>query len=215
MVRMKGGSYCFRVTGNPQHYQGGERVKKIAKNPITSEVFGQPTYARLFVGLKTSRPFNRDSGFPKNYTASVERVAQLVEMGNYGSRGDFEAGYTLIPQRGRYVPEKDKASLKTAKDLTPAMVKKFREKSVQVILFPEKGEFGGDIDNYFKRINDIGLTMLLQLDQYEVYFELVVNGKFVAVGAWSFKEKPKTLKGADVNFRKYAEEAGAIPKRGG
>jgi hypothetical protein len=215
MVRMKGGCYCFRVTGNPVHYQGGERVKKIAANPVVGQVFGTATYARLFVGLKTSRGFSRASGLKKHATADLEKVSLLVEMANYNSRGDFVAGYSIIPQRGRYVPTHARKELKSPADMTPEMIQKFREDSVQVILFPEAGEFGDDIDNYFRRINNVGLQLLLQLDQYEVYFELVVNGKFVATGRWAFKQRPRSMKDARVDFRKYAEEAGAIPKKGG
>lgn len=214
VLRMKGGSYCYRVTGNPQHFHGGEQVT-VKKNPVEQTVFGGTTYARLFVGLKTSRPFNRQTGLPKNYTAGIETVRQLVEIANYSARNDFKAGYSLVPQEGRYVPAAEAKKLKTKKDLTPKRVKLFREKSVQVVLFPEDGEYGGDIDNYFKRINTVGLALLLQLDQYAVIFELVVNNKFVATGEWRFNKPPLTLKGADVDFRKLAEAVGAIEKKGG
>jgi hypothetical protein len=214
VVPMKGGSYCYRVTGNPMHFKGRKRVKKLAQNPQATEDWGQVTYARLFVGLKTSRPFNRQTASPVNSELDIDWVRQKVEIGNLHVRNDFKAGYSLVPQEGRFVPEKFRDKDVKASDLTLKQIKSFREKSVQVILFPEGDEVGENIDKWFHRINMIGNYLLLDLDQYMVIYEVVLNGKFIGTGAWTFNEPPVGLEGI-IDFRKLAEEASALPKKGG
>ena len=214
VVKMKGGSYCYRVTGNPMHYLGRKRVKKLVRNPQATEDWGQVTYARLFVGLKTSRPFNRQTVSPVNSELDIDWVRQKVEIGNLHVRNDFKAGYSLVPQEGRFVPEKFRDKDVKASDLTLKQMQSFREKSVQVILFPEGDEVGENIDKWFHRINMIGNYLLLDLDQYMVIYEVVLNGKFIGTGAWTFNEPPVGLEGI-IDFRKLAVEAGALPKKGG
>jgi hypothetical protein len=97
--------------------------------------------------------------------------------------------------------------------LTLKQIKSFREKSVQVILFPEGDEVGPNIDKWFHRINMIGNYLLLDLDQYMVIYEVVLNGKFIGTGAWTFNEPPVGLEGI-IDFHKLAVEAGALPKKG-
>jgi len=190
IIPMRGGAFCYRQSGPAMSFSPDKSDIKF--NPVDTEIYGRPTYARLVVGFRVGRKVGNRLPPTRKFVTMADVKHVLLDTNDYQTAGGNRplAGYTLVPQIGLYVPKKLKD--KSAAEMSARQLRQFDEPGVQVLLFrecskdPQKTESWAE---YFERINRVGYTLLRDLGQEAVLVEVVVNGQFLVSAAWAWSGK--------------------------
>ncbi|OHB76274.1 MAG: hypothetical protein A2Z34_05690 [Planctomycetes bacterium RBG_16_59_8] len=158
----------------------------VKDNPVDWENWGKPTFARIFLGLKTGRMTKLHGIIPLKLVYSTVFYTRTSQVGK-------KYGASFVKQVGHYI---------SVGEETIGDEKKYREPSVQIVLYPSDVENWSD---FKKNIFSLSDELVDQFSQESIIVELVRDGVVVGGGKFYYVEKIGDRKGLD-EYEKIGED---------